>query len=203
MRILAMGAHPDDIEYGCGGSLLRAVDHKHDVYLMVLTNGDINPTVDRRAEQEKAASFLGARDLLWGGFHDTGLTVSRELIVTIEQALASIKPDLVLVNDPEDAHQDHRALASCATTACRYIQSVLFYHDYTSLGFLPDTFVDIQPYLEAKKSLLACHDSQVNKNYPTGLDLLESVTALAAYYGFMGKTKYAEGFRPLRNLLTF
>ncbi len=203
MRILAMGAHPDDIEYGCGGSLHRAVDHGHDVFLMVLTDGGITPGIDRQAEQEKAAAFLGAKDLVWGGFPDTALTAGRELIVAIEKALKQTGPDLVLVNNPEDAHQDHRALASCATTACRYIQSVLFYHDYTSLNFAPDTFVDIHDYLEPKKQMLACHASQVNKDYPTGLDLLESVTALAAYYGFMGKTKYAEGFRPLRHLLKF
>ena len=201
MRILAMGAHPDDIEYGCGGTLLRAVDHQHDVFVCVLTDGGINPEIDRRAEQEAAVRLLGAKELFWGGFPDTGLSAGRELIVAIEKVLAMTKPDMVLVNDAEDAHQDHRALALCATTACRYVKSVLFYHDYTSLHFAPDTFVDIEPYLEKKRRLLACHQSQVGKEYPTGLDLLESVTALASYYGFLGKTKYAEGFRPLRNLL--
>jgi LmbE family N-acetylglucosaminyl deacetylase len=202
MRILALGAHPDDIEYGCGGLLLQAAAAGHEVTLHVLTDGGLHPKANRKAEQERAAEFLGARRLLWGGFRDTRLKADRRLIVAIEKSLDSVRPDLVLVNDPHDAHQDHQALASCAVTACRYVKRVLFYHDYTAMGFMPDTFVDIGTVLEKKRRLLACHHSQVTKSYPTGLDILESVTALAAYYGFMAKVRYAEGFRPLRYLMT-
>ncbi len=202
MRILALGAHPDDIEYGCGGLLLRAAEQGHEVFLSVLTDGGNCPHADRRAEQAAAAKLLGAKDLFWGGFPDTGLVANRALIEAIEKDVARAKPDLALVNAPHDSHQDHRALAACVLAACRYVTSVLYYHDYTSLDFTPDTFADIGPFLERKKALLACHRSQVEKAYPTGLDMLESVTALAAYYGFMAKTRYAEGFRPLRHLLT-
>lgn len=201
MRILALGAHPDDIEYGCGGSLIRAVHNGHDVVLHVMTQG--LGDVDRRCEQETAARKLGAKDLLWGGFQDTQLMASRELISAIEESLRQVRPDVVFVNYPNDAHQDHRTLGSCAITACRYVQRVFFYHDYTALAFQPDTFTDIGDVLTEKCDLLACHASQVNKQYPTGLDMLESVHSLAAYYGFMAKVKYAEGFLPLRNLITF
>jgi LmbE family N-acetylglucosaminyl deacetylase len=88
-------------------------------------------------------------------------------------------------------------------TACRYIRRVLFYHDYTTLDFLPDTFVDITDVLKKKQQLLALHKSQVLKKYPTGLDMLENVSARASYYGFLAKIKYAEGFKPLRNLVDF
>jgi len=202
MRILALGAHPDDIEYGCGGLLLMAVAASHEVFLNVMTKGDLNPRVNRRAEQEKAAKFLGAKKLFWGGFKDTELEACRELIVAIENILDQVKPDMVLVNYPDDAHQDHVALARCTVTACRYIKRVLFYHDYTTLDFFPDTFVDITAFLEKKKQLLAFHQSQVQKKYPTGLDMLENVSARASYYGFAAKVKYAEGFKPLRNLIS-
>lgn len=201
MKILALGAHPDDIEYGCGGLLLLAVERKHEVYLNVMTDGSATSETDRVAEQEEAAKVLGAKDLFWGGFADTKLVPNRELIVAIEKAIERISPNMVLVNAPQDAHQDHEALASCAITACRYVKRVLFYHDYTTLNFEPDTFVDIGPVLEKKRQLLGVHASQVQKEYPTGLDMLESVNALAAYYGFMAKVKYAEGFKPLRNLM--
>jgi len=203
MRILALGAHPDDIEYGCGGLLLMAAAASHEVFLNVMTEGDLNPKVNRRAEQDKATAFLGAKKLFWGGFKDTQLVPRRELIVAIENILAKVNPDMVLVNYPDDAHQDHVALARCAVTACRYIKRVLFYHDYTTLDFLPDTFVDITDVLEKKKQLLAFHQSQVQKEYPTGLDMLENVSARAAFYGFTAKVKYAEGFKPLRNLISF
>ncbi|MFC1454406.1 PIG-L deacetylase family protein [Verrucomicrobiota bacterium] len=163
MKILAIGAHPDDIEIGCGGLLLKAVEASHEVFLYVLTEGDINPDTDRRGEQKKAAKFLGAKKLFWGGFKDTKLTPCRELIVAIENILDKVNPDMVLVNYPDDAHQDHNALARCTVTACRYIKRVLFYNDYTTLDFLPDTFVDITDVLGKKKHLLDFHQSQVKK----------------------------------------
>lgn len=202
MRILAIGAHPDDIEYGCGGYLLLAAKKKHEVYLAVMTNGSGTGHRGRMREQEKAAKLLHARKLFWGGFRDTELEFGRELIMAIEDVVRLVSPDMVLVNSPQDAHQDHAALSNCTVTACRYVKRVLFYHDYTTLNFQPSTFVDISPVLVQKKRLLACHASQVRKKYPTGLDMLESVSALAAYYGFMAKVKYAEAFQPLRNLLT-
>lgn len=202
MKILALGAHPDDIEYGCGGLLLLAVEKKHEVYLNIMTDGSAMNEAGRVAEQEKAAKVLGAKDLFWGRFADTKLVPNRELIKAIEKAIERVTPDMVLVNAPQDAHQDHEALASCAITACRYVKRVLFYHDYTTLNFEPDTFVDIGTVLEKKLQLLGVHASQVQKEYPTGLDILESVNALAAYYGFMAKVKYAEAFKPLRNLVS-
>ena len=149
------------------------------------------------------AGFLGAKKLFWGGFKDTKLEACRKLIIAIENILAKVKPDMVLVNYPDDAHQDHKALASCAVTACRYIKRVLLYQDYTTLDFLPDTFMDITDVLKKKNQLLACHKSQVQKEYPTGLDMLENVSARASYYGFAAKVNYAEGFKPLRNLISF
>jgi LmbE family N-acetylglucosaminyl deacetylase len=201
MKILAFGSHPDDIEYGCGGFLLDAVRSGHDAYMCVMTDGGVNPEFDRRLEQERAASFLGAKGLFWGGFRDTQLQEGRELINAIEYHIGKVNPDIVLVNYYEDAHQDHRALAVCAVTACRYQKKVLFYHDYTTLNFIPDVFIDIGNFLQDKRTLLAYHHSQVNKKYPTGLDLLESINSLAAYYGFMAKVRYAEGFKALRYLI--
>lgn len=201
MRILAIGAHPDDIEYGCGGLLLMAAAADHEVFLNVMTEGDLNPELNRRVEQEKATAFLGAKKLFWGGFKDTRVAAGREAIVAIENVLNQVKPDMVLVNYPDDAHQDHVALARCTVTACRYIKRVLFYQDYTTLDFLPDTFADITAFMEKKKHLLSFHQSQVQKAYPTGLDMLENVSANAAYYGFVAKVKYAEGFKPLRHLI--
>ena len=201
MNILALGAHPDDIEYGCGGALLIAVENKHRVYMGVMTDGSATTNNNRVAEQEEAARFLGASDLFWGGLHDTRLEPNRKLITAIESLLDKVKPEIVLVNAPADAHQDHQALANCAIAACRYIKRVIFYQDYTSLDFMPDTYIDIGHVLQRKVQLLACHKSQVQKKYPTGLDMLESVNALAAYFGFMAKVKYAEGFKPLRNLM--
>lgn len=201
MKILACGAHPDDIEYGCGGLLSKLIAEGHEVFMHVITDGGRggDPAI-RKAEQEKAAEVLGVRELIWGGFSDTELKFNRVLIENLENIVNRIEPDMVLVNSPCDAHQDHEALGKAAVTVCRYIKRVLFYHDYTTLNFNPSLFVDITDRLELKRNLILCHKSQVMRCYPTGLDLIESVNSMAAYFGFMAKVRYAEAFEPLRFL---
>jgi len=127
--------------------------------------------------------------------------VGKELIGKIEDAIKGSGPDIIFVNYPKDSHQDHRALAESTVVAARYCKKVLFYEDYTSIGFNPGTFVDIENVLDKKVELLKCHTSQVERNYPTGLDMVESVRAVANFRGFQAKVKYAEGFSALRYLL--
>lgn len=204
MKILAIGAHPDDIEYGCGGTLLRATDTGHELHLLVLTDGASGgDPATRKTEQEKSAAVLGAA-LHWGGFEDTWLSYGRDLIKAVETRVMQIQPDVVLVNSPDDSHQDHQATARATVAACRYVKSILFYHDYTSLNFQGGIYTDLAGgLLDRKTALLDCHYSQTSRPNPAELDMLESVRALAAYYGFLAKVKYAEAFYPCRYLLPF
>ncbi|MDP8299241.1 MAG: PIG-L deacetylase family protein [Candidatus Tantalella remota] len=203
MNILAIGAHPDDIEYGCGGALLKFKKEQNtEIFLFVATYGDFAGSADvRMKEQEESIKKLGAKKLFWGGFMDTKLSAGRELIERIEEAVKEADPDLIFVNFPEDEHQDHRALAESAIVASRYRRKVLFYEDYTCKRYNPDVFVDIGSVLDDKVDLLKCHKSQVKRDYPTGLDMVESVKAVANFRGFQAKVKYAEGFKSLRYLL--
>ena len=142
MKILALGSHPDDIEYGCGGMLLLAVDSGHEVFLNVMTDGTgVSTDLDRVSEQEAAAKVLGATDLFWGGFQDTEMVANRELIVAIEDTLKKVTPGFVLVNAPNDAQRAHKALGSSANIACRYGNRVVFYNAPTTHDLLPATFV--------------------------------------------------------------
>lgn len=201
MNILAIGAHPDDIEYGCGGTLIKYARKNHNVYLLVMTGGELGADVSvRKKEQEKAAQLLSAKRIFWGGFRDTHLSQSKEIISFVEKIIKQINPEEVYVNYFEDTHQDHRALAYCVISATRYIKNVLFYEDYTTCDFEPNIFVDIEDVLEKKIDLLRTHHSQVSKSYPTNLDIIESVKAIANFRGFQGKVKYAEGFKTLRFL---
>ncbi|MEA3490188.1 MAG: PIG-L deacetylase family protein [Candidatus Omnitrophota bacterium] len=203
MNILAIGAHPDDIEYGCGGTLLKLKKEKGaNIYFFVATHGDFSSGADiRMNEQEKADEFLGIKKLYWGGFKDTQLAMGRQLIGRIEDVIRDCDPEVIFVNYPYDTHQDHRNLADATIVASRYSKKVLFYEDYTCTNYEPDIFVDIQDVLEEKVELLKIHKSQVEREYPTGLDLLESVKAVANFRGFQAKVKYAEGFKALRYLL--
>ena len=201
MRILALGAHPDDIEYGCGGTFLKFARKGMDVYFMVLTKGEFGGDPEtREKEQEEAMKLLGVKKIFWGGYIDTELPSERIIITKIDEVIEEIKPDEVYVNYIEDIHQDHRMLAECTLAATRYVKRVFFYEDYTSINFEPDIFVDIESVLKEKQKLIEVYSSQVDKAYPTKLDMVESVKAIANFRGFQGKVKYAEVFKAFRFL---
>ena len=201
MNILALGAHPDDIEYGCGGTFLKYARKGENIYFMVLTKGEFGGNSKmREKEQEEAMKLLGAKKIFWGGYTDTELPNERIIITHIDKIIEEVRPDEVYVNYVEDIHQDHRTLAECTLAATRYIKKVFFYEDYTSNNFEPDIFVDIEDVLEEKQKLIQVYASQVAKSYPTKLDMVESVRATANFRGFQGKVKYAEGFKAFRYL---
>ena len=198
MNVLAIGAHPDDIELGCGGALLhhRALGHK--VTLLVLTTGERGPQMARSRieEQEEAARLLGA-DLLWGGFQDGFIPSGRPAIEVVEAALAASGAEVVYTHGPRDTHQDHVATSMATVAAARRLPQVLFYEAPTSVGFAPTVYVDVNDHVEAKVNLLRAHVSQVLKN---GLVDLEAIEAQARHRGFQARIRNAEGFETERFL---
>jgi LmbE family N-acetylglucosaminyl deacetylase len=201
LRILALGAHPDDIEYGCGGTFIKFARRGEEIYFMVLTKGEFGGEAEvRQKEQEEAMKFMGVKKIFWAGYKDTELPNERIIISDIDRVISEINPNEVYVNYIDDIHQDHRTLAECTLAATRYVRRVFFYEDYTSVKFEPDIFVDIGDVLEEKQKLIQIYSSQVVKTYPTKLDMIESVRATANFRGFQGKVKYAEGFKAFRFL---
>ena len=112
MDILAIGAHPDDVELGCGGLLIKAARQGHKVHIYTLTRGGASGDAAQRAEESReSARFIGAK--LWlDDFPDTGLSGDAELIGHIEARIDSIRPDLILTHHLRDSHHDHRAVAT-------------------------------------------------------------------------------------------
>jgi LmbE family N-acetylglucosaminyl deacetylase len=201
MNILAIGAHPDDIELGCAGTLLRYARLGHSVFYLIMSEGAQGGDASVRvAEQEAAARRVGVKRVFWGNCRDTEFFVSRDVVSFVEGVCAVVQPDEVYVNFPEDSHQDHRALAKAVISATRNIARVLFYEDYTSLDFNPEIFVDIGTVILDKIEVVKEHRSQVERHHPGNLDMIESIRAVANFRGFQGKVQYAEGFKPLRYL---
>ena len=201
MNILAIGPHPDDIEIGCAGTLIRYARAGHRVFLLILTSGDVGGDATlRRKEAEASADHIGARQVFWGVFKDTELHADKTLINRIEEVVKACQPDIVLVNYSEDTHQDHRASALATVSAARYAKEVLFYEVPTTFNFDPKIYVDIGDVVEKKFTALKLHASQVDKTRVKDLTIIESANASAVFRGFQGRVKYAEGFAPLRIL---
>lgn len=200
MNILAVSSHPDDLEYGCGGTLLKySRDKKAKIYLLVLTKGDVggDPKV-RTKEQGLAARILGAKKIFWGGYKDTQVPNNKGLISKIEVVIKEVNPDLIFVSYRTDTHQDHRHAAASAISATRHMRNVLFYEVPTTTDFSPTVFVDIGDVLEDKIKLLEAHKSQIHATRITDLNILESAKSCANFRGFQGRVRYAEGFVPMR-----
>ncbi len=199
MNILAIGAHPDDIEYGCAGTLVKYAERGHHIFLLVLTSGqEGGSTETRQQEQEAAAEIMKVQKVFWGKYHDTQLPLNKELIEKIEEVLGEVKPDLILVNYGDDTHQDHRILTRATMSATRYVRNVLFFEGPTTQNFNPQVFVDISDTLERKFKVLEAHASQVMKTNIEDMSILELAKANATFRGIQGRVKFAEAFAPLR-----
>lgn len=196
MRVLAIGAHPDDIELGCGATLLAHQRRGDQIALLVMTTGERGPqdARSRMAEQEDAARILGA-ELWWGGFEDGSIPDGRDAVVAIESAVKAFGADAVYTHAIGDSHQDHRATAGASIAACRRSTRILHYEAPTSLDFQPALYVDVAGLVDAKMDLIRAHVSQVLKN---GLVDLEACEAMARYRGFGARMRWAEAFEVSR-----
>ena len=202
MNILAIGAHPDDVEFGCGGTLIKYALQGHATYMLVLTDGGRggDPAV-RLQEQGAAAQALGVKEIFWGGYEDTEVPMGRALIQKVEEILHLVQPDLIFVHFGDDTHQDHRHLSTAVVTASRYTRNVLFYEGPTTANFTPSIFVDLESVLKRKLHALKAHASQVEKTGVEGLGIVDLARAAAHFRGIQGRVRNAEGFVPLRLFL--
>ena len=198
--VLAVGAHPDDVELGCGGTLLAHAAAGDAVSVLVVTGGENGPAAtpaERRAEQEAAARVLGTR-LLWGGLTDCQVVADAAAISVVERAIAAVGADVVYVHAPEDSHQDHRAVAAATLSAARKLSQVVHYQSPSTLGFSPTVFVDVTGFLSGKLVALRAHASQVATSAMVEPD---AVVAAARYWGAQARVGYAEAFAPTRLVL--
>lgn len=196
MNILAIGPHPDDIEFGCGGTLIKYARKGHNVYLLVITRGERGGEADVRGrEQLEAAEILGAREVFWGGLHDTELLdKDTRIIHLVEDCLDRVQADFTFVNHFEDTHQDHRIVNRSVVSATRYVKNVMFYEGPTTKGFAPNVFVDVESSMEAKLRALEAHASQVTKTNIPALSILDVARSAAHFRGVQGRVALAEGF---------
>lgn len=201
MRVLAIGPHPDDIEIGCAGTLIKMAKAGHEVYLAIMTKGEAggDPTL-RVKEAEAAAALYKTRKIFWLGYPDTCVPVDRDGIGRLDRVIREVNPDVIFANHGQDTHQDHRNTAALVLSATRNLQNVLFYEVPSSVDFQPDVFVDISRELPRKFQSLRLHRSQLKKGNVGAHAILECAKTMAAFRGFYGRVKAAEGFKALRLL---
>ena len=187
MTVLAIGSHPDDIEIGCGGTLLKLRERDVSVHMLVLTPG--STPQDRMSEQKEAAEIIGATYTV-GGLPDTCVEV-RTAIALIENTIRDNAITHVFTHSPKDTHQDHCAVADATVAACRNRGNVLFYESYSSIHFNPLIFVDIEAQLAKKTAAVKAHQSQFDPQH-----IQSYVHSCAAFRAHRLPFSAVEGFVP-------
>lgn len=194
-RAVFVGAHPDDIEYGCAGTILKYRDWETVFILMSCGKEEpYNRKEERRAEQQRAADRLGVKAVVHMDLPDGGIQCSPENSRKLAALLAELAPDLIFVNSANDAHRDHIETARLVMDVCRQKDNLIFYRTYSSVAFQPHLFVDISSWLEEKERVLSEHRSQLEKYTRKKLFLLETMIMEDKVSGMRLKTEAAEGF---------
>lgn len=197
--ILAVGAHPDDLELAAGGTIAKLVDAGHNVHAVVMCRGRVGGDEEARLREAHAgAAFLGVTDVLVHDFPDTRLSsAEREMVDAVESAIKEHQPDMIMTHSFNDQHQDHHAVHLAVMRAARSHHSILcFESPSVTRRFDPCVFVDIADYIDVKVEAVLTHRNQGGKPYMTP----ERVRGMAAFRGNQAKVGMAEGFEAVRLL---
>ncbi len=195
--VLAVGAHPDDVEIGIGGILLRHAAQGHKVTVLTLTGGEMGGlTAERAAESQRAAELLSAK-LIHAALTDTSVSEGGATIRTILEVVKDIRPSTVYTHTIRDVHQDHRNVHSATLVAARGIPHVFCYQAPSStVEFKPTRFVGIDEFLESKIEVIQAYTSQVKIRDYLDEELLR---ATARYWSRFSKARYVEPLEVVRD----
>lgn len=194
--VLAVGAHPDDVEIGCGGILLRHVARGDSVCLLTLTGGEEGGHAPERARESIAAAHLLGARLTHAGLDDTKVAENGATITVIKDAIDEIKPDIVYTHTGSDVHQDHRNVHRATLVAARSVPRIYCYQSpSTTIDFRPTRFVSVDDFVDRKIEVIGAYGSQVKVRRYLAADVLR---ATARYWSRFGQSSYAEPLEVVR-----
>lgn len=193
--VLAVGAHPDDIEIGIGATLAAHAAAGDEITLLTLSRGAIGGEIAVRHEEALAAArVIGAR-LVHLDFADTHLDPASGMISAIESTIAEVAPNRVYTHSTHDRHQDHRAVHQAVEVAARQVPGVwCFQSPSTTVDFRPNRFIDVEGFVETKLQMLAAYASQRHRDYMEP----DLVRATARYWSRFAPSREAEPLETVR-----
>ena len=215
--VLAVGAHPDDIEILCGGTLAKYAKQGVKVSLAVATDGAAGHMVIppeelaeiRRQEAQNSANVIGA-DFYWLGFGDERIFEDLETRMVFTELIRKAKPDVIITHTPNDYHPDHKVVSRLMfdssfmsglkniITESPYhpgVQPLVYFDTVNSANFLPTEFVDITDTFDIKKEMLNCFKSQVKwlKDHDN-VDFFQMVEVQSRARGYQCGVPFAEAY---------
>jgi N-acetylglucosamine malate deacetylase 1 len=220
VNVLAVGAHPDDLEILCGGTLARFALLGHDVVMCHVTRGDRGSFVHsseeiagRRAEEaRRAAAICGAEEATLGlsdGEVNAADPEQRRLVIDL---VREAQPDVIITHHPGDYMGDHnetsKLVFDCSFHATLplletgkphhdIVTPIYFMDTVMGLGFHPTEYVDVTSTIETKVAMLEAHESQLTwLRDHDGIDVVEQMRAATRFRGLQCRVQHAEGFAP-------
>jgi N-acetylglucosamine malate deacetylase 1 len=225
MHVLAVGAHPDDLEILCGGTLARFVEEGHEVVMCHATKGDRGSCLHtsaeiagiRLGEARRAAEIAGAEHATLG-IRDSEVNAAdpdqRRLVVEL---VREARPELIITHYPSDYMSDHneisRLVFDCSFHATlpllesdrphhSLVTPIYYMETVMGLGFEPTEYVDVSGQIETKAAMLEAHESQLSwLRDHDGVDIVEQMKTTTRFRGQQCGVAYAEGFIPCRQWL--
>ncbi|MCU1558738.1 MAG: response regulator [Microbacteriaceae bacterium] len=195
--VLAIGAHPDDVELGVGGLLAAHRAAGDAVTILTLSRGARGGEADdRQHESLAAAELIGAR-LFLEDLVDTQISNGDPTVGIIERVVRETTPTIVYTHSNHDRHQDHRAVHDATLVATRSVRTVACYQSPSAtVDFRPNRFVSIDGFTDAKIALLNCFASQADIRWYLEPDF---VVATARYWSRYGGGKSSEPLEIVRD----
>ena len=215
IRALAIGCHPDDIEFAMAGTMLNLQKAGCEIHFMTVANGSLGTNSQGRGDiaARRHAECLEAANLVGAVFHDPicddiEVFYTYENICRVADVVREVDPSIILTHGPYDYMEDHVCTGRLAVTAafCRGManfrgvstpiteQDVVVYHsmphsitDQLRRPVIPGIFVNISDMVETKKKMLSCHRSQKEwLDHSQGIDAyLQELEKRSYYYGKM------------------
>jgi LmbE family N-acetylglucosaminyl deacetylase/CheY-like chemotaxis protein len=195
--VLAVGAHPDDVEIGAAGTLLAHRAAGHDVAILTMCRGARGGRDDARAgEARDAAAIIGA-ELYLEDLEDTSIGEGDLTISVISRVIDAVAPTTIYTHSIHDVHQDHRNTHSAVMAAAQDVGRVYCYQSPSAtVDFRPTRFVSIDRQLDRKLQAIASFDSQVEVRTYLEPDLIQSI---ARSWSRFADGRYAEAFEVIRD----
>lgn len=213
MKIFVVGAHLDDIELACGGTLAKAVEAGHQVKVLIMsksgyTNFDgklMRKDEDAVQEGINAMNVLGIKDIEILDFSTKDIPYESNVIEAIDSRMSEFNPDVIFTHHPFDTHQAHVGVSKSTISAARRKNTVFLFEPITPSGrsyvpFKPQMYVDISMTMDKKIESLKKHVTEYKK---FGEEWITGVTCRAGFRGYEIGKEYAEAFEVLRCELSF
>jgi len=214
MKIFVVGAHLDDVELACGGTIAKAIENGHKVKVLIMSKsgytnkeGKVQRS-DEIAVQEgiKALNALGVKDIEILDFPTKDIPFCSDVVNAIDVSMAKYNPDIIFTHHPFDTHQAHEGVSKATIAAARRKNTVYFFEPIAPSGrsyvaFKPQMYVSIDDTIEKKIKSLKCHKSEYNKF--GGEDWINGVKSRCGFRGYEIGKKYAEAFEVLREEMSF